>query len=48
MQTINQWPDITGLALPEPVTQDLYHRLLEPFEDKSSANEISILKENVI
>ena len=37
MQTINHWPDKTKLALPEPVAQDLYQLLLEPFEDEPSA-----------
>ena len=37
MQYINHWPDITKLALPESLAQDLQHRLLEPFEDEASA-----------
>jgi len=39
MQTINHWPDITKLALPEIVAQDLYRQLLEPFSDESAAKE---------
>ena len=39
MQYINHWPDITELALPESVTQDLQHRLLEPFDSKGEAKE---------
>ena len=37
MQTINHWPDITELALPEPIAHDLYHHLLDPFEDETEA-----------
>lgn len=39
MQTINHWPDLTKLALPEPVAQNLYQQLLEPFDTESSAKE---------
>lgn len=39
MQIIKHWPDITKLALPKIAAQDLYHRLLEPFEDELSAKE---------
>jgi len=42
MQTINHWPDITKLALPKTVAQDLYRQLLEPFEDELSAKEFWI------
>ena len=37
MQYINHWPDATKLSLPEPVAQDLYSHLLEPFESEASA-----------
>lgn len=37
MQQINHWPDITELALPETLDQDLYHRLLEPFDSIGEA-----------
>ena len=37
MQYINHWPDISKLALPETVAQDLQHRLLEPFDSEDSA-----------
>jgi len=39
MQHINHWPDITKLALPKTVAQDLYRQLLEPFENESAAKE---------
>ena len=39
MQYINHWPDITEMALPDPVAQDLYRRLLEPFNSVSEAKE---------
>ena len=39
MQYINHWPDMSELALPEAVSQDLQHRLLEPFEDEPAAKE---------
>ena len=35
MQQINHWPDMAELLLPEPVTQDLRHRLLEPLRWRS-------------
>ena len=37
MQYINHWPDISKLALPKTVAQDLQHRLLEPFDSEVSA-----------
>jgi len=37
MQTINHWPDITDLGLPEPVAHDLYDHLLEPFDTEFEA-----------
>ena len=37
MQYINHWPDKTELALPKIVAQELYHHLLEPFDNESSA-----------
>ena len=39
MQYINHWPDITELALPETVAQDLQQRLLEPFDSAASTKE---------
>ena len=39
MQYINHWPDMTKLALPETVAQDLQRRLLEPFDSEASAKE---------
>ena len=39
MQNINHWPDMAELTLPEAVSQDLYHRLLEPFDSEKSAKE---------
>ena len=39
MQYINHWPDITELALPEEVSQDLYKQLLEPFDSRGEAKE---------
>ena len=36
MQYINHWPDITELALPESLAQDLQRRLLEPFDSAAS------------
>ena len=39
MQYINHWPDKAEPALPETLAQDLYGRLLEPFEDEASAKE---------
>ncbi len=37
MQYLNHWPDITKLALPDPVAQDLYQQLLEPFSSEGEA-----------
>lgn len=39
MQYINNWPDITELALPETVSQDLQHQLLEPFDSIGEAKD---------
>ena len=39
MQYINHWPDMTELLLPEPVAQDLYKQLLEPFDSEVQAKE---------
>ena len=39
MQTITHWPDLTKLALPEPVAQNLYQQLLEPFDTELAAKE---------
>ncbi len=39
MQYINHWPDISELALPEPLTQDLHQQLLQPFDSEASAKE---------
>ena len=39
MQQINHWPDMAELTLPEPVTKDLQHQLLEPFDSEASAKE---------
>ena len=39
MQCINHWPDKTELSLPEPLSQDLYYRLLEPFDSEASVKE---------
>ena len=39
MQYINHWPDTAELSLPEPVAQDLYRQLLEPFDSEASAKE---------
>ena len=39
MQYINHWPDMTELSLPETVSQDLQHRLLEPFDSEASAKQ---------
>ena len=39
MQYINHWPDLAELSLPEPVAQDLYGQLLEPFDSKGEAKE---------
>ena len=37
MQYINHWPDMSELALPEAVAQDLQQQLLEPFDSVASA-----------
>ena len=37
MQYIDHWPDMTELILPKAVSQDLQHRLLEPFDSEASA-----------
>ena len=37
MQQINHWPDMAELSLPETVSQDLQHRLLEPFNSVALA-----------
>lgn len=39
MQYINHWPEMAELLLPEPVTQDLYKQLLEPFDFEQEAKE---------
>ena len=39
MQQINHWPDMAEITLPEAVSQDLLHRLLEPFDSKASAKD---------
>ena len=40
MQYINHWPDdMAEMALPEAVSQDLHHQLLEPFDSKASAKQ---------
>ena len=39
MQYTNHWPDMSELALPGTVAQDLQHRLLEPFDSEASAKE---------
>ena len=39
MQYINHWPDMAELTLPEAVSQDLYHQLLEPFDSEAAARE---------
>ena len=39
MQYINHWPDKTKLSLPDIVTRDLQHRLLEPFDSEASAKQ---------
>ena len=40
MQYINHWPELTKLALPEPVAQDFYRQLLEPFDSEEEAKEL--------
>ena len=37
MQCFNHWPEKAKFALPESVAEDLYHHLLEPFDDEPSA-----------
>ena len=37
MQYITHWPDMVELELPEPVSQDLQRRLLEPFDSERDA-----------
>ena len=39
MQYINHWPDMAKLNIPEAVSQDLQHRLLEPFDSAGEAKE---------
>ena len=39
MPTINTWPNIKELALPETLAQDLQQRLLEPFDSEDEAKE---------
>ena len=39
MQYITHWPDMAKLNIPEAVSQDLQHRLLEPFDSETSAKE---------
>ena len=39
MQYINHWPDISELALPETLAQDLHRQLLEPFDSEVSGKE---------
>ena len=39
MQYINHWPDMAELVLPEPVAQDLYGQLLEPFDSAGKAKD---------
>ena len=39
MKYINHWPDVAELELPEPVSQDLFGQLLEPFADEIEAKE---------
>ena len=39
MQYITHWPDMAELELPDTVSQDLQHRLLEPFDDEDAARE---------
>ena len=39
MQYIDHWPDEAELLLPEPVVQDLYGQLLEPFDSEGDAQE---------
>ena len=37
MQYINHWPDMAEITLPGTLTQDLQHRLLEPFDSAGEA-----------
>ena len=39
MQYINHLPDKSELALPNPVSQDIYSQLLEPFDSVGDAKE---------
>ena len=39
MQHINHWPDMAQITLPEDVSQDLQHQLLQPFESEREAKE---------
>ena len=39
MQYINHWPDISELALPETLAQDLFGQLLQPFDSAGEAKE---------
>ena len=39
MQYINHWPDTAEPTLPKSVAQDLYGRLLEPFDSVASAKQ---------
>ena len=39
MQYINHWPVMAEITLPEAVSQDLQHQLLEPFDSEASAIE---------
>ena len=37
MQQINHWPDMAEITLPESVSQDLLHHLLQPFDSEQEA-----------
>ena len=39
MQYITHWPDMAKLNIPKAVSQDLQHRLLEPFDSEALAKE---------
>ncbi len=39
MQYINHWPDMAEITLPEPVAQDLFEQLLQPFDSEQTAKE---------
>ena len=39
MQYINHWPDMAKLILPKAVSQDLFMKLLEPFNSEREAIE---------